>query len=197
MVDEKVPLCVWFTAPPDLFSEVIDAGAKELNTSPFLAHVTAIGRVPHVSNSELLRTVEAVAALSAPFELETGDAVAGEQFFQCVYAGVSPGGGGDAAEAVHLELVKRLYVDKKEEYKGPNESYMPHLSLVYGDLAMEMKRAWAEKLNSVSSSDECPLRVKGRRWKVKTLDVVTADLSDVSSWKLVASFPLLGSQGGG
>lgn len=97
-------------------------------TPEFQPHITLIGEL-NLSEAEAIRGTTAIARKIDPFRIKLGRVTYLNHFFRCVFikAYIT-----EALAKAH-EIACRVF---KQE---PNEEFMPHLSLVYGDLSQQTK----------------------------------------------------------
>jgi len=118
-----------------LTAQLIDANAASLGTPRFVPHVTLLGGFHAESDAAAQRQLHALAAqLQAPASrpvCRCATVEAGELYYQCVYVLMELDEGLCAAhEAARLAFSAPA---------TPGERYMPHLSLLYGEVSGEAK----------------------------------------------------------
>ncbi|CEM35622.1 unnamed protein product [Vitrella brassicaformis CCMP3155] len=169
---------LWLEAPQSPFGDAIQRHAGELGTPEFSPHVTLIGGVKHLSLEALQDKCMRLAASSRRATLTVTDVDYGEMFFQCIYALINKT---QELTALHENAKKLLYTDEGVDFKGPNDEYMPHLSLVYGELSKEVKG----ELSAILSEE-----VRGSEFTVGAIALYETG-PDIQDWKCIARYPLL------
>ncbi|TMW64863.1 hypothetical protein Poli38472_009030 [Pythium oligandrum] len=150
---------------------VIDELATRLETPSFLPHMTLLGGIMGLQEEEVVRKTQLVADGLETLDLQVS-AVSSKEllYFQCVFAllKMTP-----ALENAH-EHAKQVY----ERLEEP--SFMPHVSLVYGDLSTEDRRALAQEFGP---------RFDGTQMKMERLQLWNTT-GPVKQWKLVKEIAL-------
>ena len=127
---------LWFE-PPKAFAarcqEAIDAEAEKRGTPAFVPHVTLVGGFRGTEDAARKSSATLAEALAAPegplfwgAECAVRGAESATTFFQCVYLAVVP-----SAPLTKAAEIARQHVGLEPA------PYVPHLSLVYGDLSTE------------------------------------------------------------
>lgn len=102
--------------------------SEKHNTPAFDPHVTLLGGL-QASRQELVDLTETLASSIRPFEILLTRAGTGTSFYQSLF--------------VRVKETKPLLDARKKAEKlfehHPEENYMPHLSLMYGDIVREQK----------------------------------------------------------
>ena len=139
---------VWLRPPPGsslgkLTASLIDDHAARLSTPRFVPHVTLLGGVACESHEAALKATRALAsslrALRCQPVCRGAHVEAGSLFYQCVYW--------------RMELEEQLvqaHAEARVAFAAPAEGavFMPHLSLVYGELSEEVKAAEVESASA-------------------------------------------------
>jgi 2'-5' RNA ligase len=174
---------IWFEPPES--SEVhsrcgafIDATAGRLATPHFLPHVTLLGRIEG-NAAQVRERFEILAKTLAPTPVSFLRVTSGASFHQCVYLLAKP-----------TEQLETAHVKAAEAFNLPETmSFVPHLSLAYGDVSE------ADKMRAVSLAEEVLLSGPGSLvggWLATEASLWQTDPSDLScgSWKRVKTLPL-------
>lgn len=124
---------LWLLPPPavrERFGALIARLSERLGTPRFAPHLTLAGGT-FASAEEPLARVAALAARRPPVLVRLGEAACTDAYFRCLFvrAERTP-----ALDALHRAAAEALG-------EPPDPDFMPHLSLVYGDLARERKEA--------------------------------------------------------
>ncbi|CEL93666.1 unnamed protein product [Vitrella brassicaformis CCMP3155] len=175
---EKKVFSLFLEAPQKPFGDIINRHASELGTPAFLPHVTLIGHITHLSLEAMQdKCTQLAASISGPLTLTVTDVDYGDVFWQCVYALINKT---PELDDLHDNAKKLLYVDEGQEFRGPNSGFMPHVSLVYGNLSNDKKA----KL-SASLSEE----VRGSKFGVAAIALYETG-ADIQGWKCIERYPL-------
>ena len=144
--------------------------AQELGTPFFEPHVTLLANLAGTADEHLRRS-KALAASLRPFEIVLTNASYHDTYFQCIFlcAEKSP------AIISARETARHLF-EKTEE------TYMPHLSLVYGSFSVPRKQ---EIIRNLSAD----LRTS---FAVNDLFLIRADSSNPQDWHEISAFTLIG-----
>ncbi|CAI6000830.1 unnamed protein product [Closterium sp. NIES-64] len=106
-----------------------------LKCTPFEPHVTVIGAFgarEGLDEQEVVKRMERLSASLKPYDIQVMELAAGRLFFQCVYIKMLPS---KEVLHVHNEAVEVMGMDRNSV-----AAYMPHLSLIYGDLSDAQKQ---------------------------------------------------------
>ena len=160
--------------------------AKHAGRAPtFVPHVTLAGGFVGTEAEARDRTSRIAADLAAtasPLECRVLDATAGEVYFQCVYLRMVPT---DQLNRAH-ELAATAF--GVVPGNGGGRPYMPHLSLVYGDLDASERRAAAEEATRELLGDRAP----EAGFLAEDISLWRTDIQDMTcrTWSRVERFPL-------
>ena len=113
----------------DGLKKLISELSKKYSTPRFEPHVTLIGEIQSLLTAARPKT-EKLATLIKPFEIRLREVAYLDQYFRCVFV---------KAEKT-TALMNAHSIAHIEFEQNNTKSYMPHLSLVYGDLATSTKR---------------------------------------------------------
>jgi 2'-5' RNA ligase len=159
-------------APEGKLGDMLQSTIEDLahrNGGPlFSPHITLLTYLegPEV---ELVSRTEQVASTQTPFELSLEKAEVSDTFFQCIYLRV-------AESAPLLDFRRKV----ARTFQRPEKPYMPHLSLLYGDLAKEQRDEVASNLPS-----SLLLQIS-----ISSVQLIKATSLKPSDWSCVAQFPL-------
>jgi len=112
------------------FNALIDALAARCRGPVFSSHITLIGGLEGTGD-DLSRLASGLAAEVPAFDVKLNTLDTGDSFYQCVFL---------RAEISDALIKARQLADEvfasclKEEGRAPRDPFVPHLSLVYGDL---------------------------------------------------------------
>lgn len=186
MAEKSLQFSLWAAPASDgplraRLSDLIKDFSDRYRTPPFAPHVTVLGGFGEpqgLSEEEVMSRCAALCKGLKPYTCRVKELSSGASYFQCVY----------------------LLMEKTEEVQHPftkacaaldvvPKDYMPHLSLVYGDLATEQKEA-AKQLVTSGSNDLLP----GTSFVVSSLELWRTDGADrlMTTWEKLAEFLLEG-----
>ncbi|CAI5483683.1 unnamed protein product [Closterium sp. Yama58-4] len=116
-------------------SAAISNLSTRFGCTPFEPHVTVIGAFGEregLDEQEVVKRMERLSASLKPYDIQVMELAAGQLFFQCVYLKMLPS---KEVLHVHNEAVEVMGMDRNSV-----AAYMPHLSLIYGDLSDAQKQ---------------------------------------------------------
>ncbi len=156
----------WLVPENEIFQEfesIIAEYAQKTGSPTFSPHMTIHGTVESTDEQVVADVIKASQSLS-PFLLEIGDVECSTTYFQCVFVRIKT-----SAQLLdtHLRLRKAL------NFKEPHV-FMPHASLVYGDLDMSER---------VRISRE--IFLKNKSFEARAITIVRADSGDPKDWTAV------------
>lgn len=144
--------------------EKIIADLSTTYASPYFEpHVTLLGSLPG-PEEDINRQVSHLKTCLQPFDLHLIEPAYGDRYFQCIFfkARESP-----ALIAAH-ELANNLF-------GNISRTFMPHLSLIYGDVSLELKKQIIAAL-----PDILPLS-----FTVDKVHLIRAGSQDSQDWSLM------------
>lgn len=131
-------LFLWLLPPAsvhDRFAALIGALSQRLRTPAFQPHITLLGSLEFPQNEVVSRTAALAAELPAvPIHLT--DIGWSDAYFRCLYI--------RAERTPPLLTVHRIASRHFERL--PDTQFMPHLSLIYGNLSAEVKQRIANEI---------------------------------------------------
>lgn len=152
----------------DILKKTI-AELGETYQAPFFEpHVTLLSSLPGSEEEILLQSLQLGRSLQ-PFGLQLTDPAYGNQYFQCVFLKIQKT---PALMNAH-ELAKRLF--EKEV-----TSYMPHLSLLYGNYSSGLKEQIVTTLPATLSLT----------FTIDKIDLIRAGSEDPQDWRTILTVPL-------
>ena len=154
-----------------LLQDTIDSLAATYGGPEFPPHLTVLARIPGENESVVCE--KALELSEGPSYLTVSCEGFGMQdsYFKSLYLVASPT---DELLALHKHAQELFTM-------STSESYVPHISLMYGTLPTEQKKRIIETLGHLSSCS----------FTVQSLSVWRTP-GETSSWTRVATFPLLG-----
>lgn len=184
---------IWITVPEGLVDEVIMRKSAELGSvfEKFIPHITIIGSISitcETSLADIESCVEQVCSEFSPFELEFDRIESGQHYFQCVYTRLRDE---IALQEIHSRCRQILFDNRRIPFQGPNSNFMPHVSLIYGNLDDVSKALHVSQLQDETYGS--PMSVIGKRWNVQSIDIVWTPLVDeqsIQQWSIVKRIPL-------
>ncbi len=164
---------LWLLPPEPFFSryrEIIHRLSREYGTQTFPPHLTLLGS-QRGEEAAMVEQTSQLARILTPVPIHLFDVGGRDEFFRCVIINAerSP------------ELMEANRKAKKLFHARPDEEYLPHLSLVYGDLEPSQKAALIQQIESPSDD----------RFEVHTLRLIATG-GGPEGWRLVRDFSLIG-----
>lgn len=148
----------------------IQAVYQPLTTPKFEPHITIIGAVTLKGEiKSILKVVEAVVKNLRPIPIELTEISSSTTYFQCVFARVKP----------TLELFRAHQLIKSALRHSDPSMYVPHMSLVYGNLKLEERFKIAESI-----------KLPVTNFTADRISVISADSLNPKTWKHIAEFTL-------
>jgi 2'-5' RNA ligase len=133
-------ISLWLV-PPDParahLATLIEDLAARLGTRPFAPHLTLLPGVGGRAEDAVLGTARSLAARLWPLTIRLESVEGGEEPFRCLIALAAADGPLQAAHAAAAQPFGRQ----------PDPAFLPHVSLVYGFLAPETKRALVREVS--------------------------------------------------
>ncbi len=132
-MDKSATYSLWLEPTGDIaykLQQRINELSKKYDTPVFSPHVTLVGGLT-ASQTELKALTDTLASSVKPFSLKLSRAGYLNTYYQSLFIYVEQNDG-----LSHLHSNACSLFDCPDEYK---DKYMPHLSLLYGDLTREQK----------------------------------------------------------
>jgi 2'-5' RNA ligase len=164
---------LWLVPDGDIrlrLASLIERLAARLGTEPLAPHVTLLPGLPG-PEERVLALASAVASRLPPLLVRFRGVEGRDEPFRCLFARAVADGPLRAAHAAAARAFGR----------EPDPAFLPHLSLVYGTLAAEAKRALAVELEP-----ELPGTIEVTRLHVWRTE------GPVRDWREIGAFPLEG-----
>jgi len=180
---------LWIEPPAFLavrLNALIEALSAQYGGPGFSAHVTLLSGLSG-DEEDLLRAAGALASALSPFEMRLSGVGREDSFFRCLYLLAEPTGPLAQARLRAEEAFGGQFRASGSSLEGPErpEKYIPHLSLLYGDIDNSSKDAVIQSIGSAVAAN----------FTVDGLSLYRVD-GDVSGWKRVGDFfPLTGKNG--
>lgn len=169
---------VWALPPEDLTERLkkLMAGLRsEFGGPEFEPHVTVVGAISLTEDDAIDKFLAACKGVKA-YDATVEKVATGTFFYQCVFLLLSP-----TPQVVEAS-------SHCTGHFGYNSStpYMPHLSILYGDLSNEEKKKAQEKANILDES------IDSLSFQISHLALYETDTEDITlkSWKKIAEFNL-------
>lgn len=134
---------IWVIPPNPLKNQLtkkIEQLAYEFKGPTFEPHMTILGNID-MELSQLKTKVKLIAHTTPVLKLSLGPISFSTTYFQNVLVRVN-----STAELMQLNL------DLKNAFKLPNDVFMPHISLLYGDHDMEIRKKATLSIDPIQSS---------------------------------------------
>ena len=121
----------------DGLSRIISRLSREHSTPEFEPHVTLLGSLMQ-SEEEALSMTSRLASLIQPYEMTLASVGYLEAYFRCLFVKV-----GETEQVMEANLRARNVFSRQQD-----PEYMPHLSLMYGSLPVELKKEIIAKIGN-------------------------------------------------
>ena len=162
---------LWLMPPEPFFSryrEIIHRLSREYRTQTFPPHLTLLGN-QRGEEAAMVEQTSKLARILTPVPIHLFDVGGRDEFFRCVivYAEKSP------------ELMEANRKARELVHARSDAEYLPHLSLVYGDLDRSERAALIDRIESPIED----------RFEVHTLRLIATG-GGLEGWRLVQDFPL-------
>lgn len=169
---------VWAIPPEDVgarCANLMTTLRSEFGGPHFHPHITVVGAIKLTPEDAVTKLRSACQALR-PFHVTVDRVAAGSFFYQCVYLLLRPD--------PHL-LETSAHCCTHFGYTN-STPYMPHLSLLYGDLSDEEKRKAQERANAIDDT------LGGLTFQITRLALYKTDTEDktLKSWEKIAECTL-------
>ena len=154
-------------------AHIISQLSKDYSTPSFEPHITLLGGVIG-SEEEIVKKTAQTASMLAPYEILLTQVDYLDEYFRCLFINVEK-----TSEVMNANAKAREVFHEYITSKHPATEYMPHLSLLYGDISSQTKEAIVKKI--------------GREWNL-TFEAASIHLfltkGDVKDWHKLKEFPL-------
>jgi 2'-5' RNA ligase len=154
----------------DHLAATIDRLAAEHNAPRFEPHVTMAGLF-HSGEEAAAQTLTSLAAGARPFEVRFAAAGYEQAYFRALYLRAQPS-----------PQLTALHEAAQAAWAPEPRPYMPHLSLLYADIAEEHKRAIVDALDI-----QLPLTIR-----IEAAELWAGHPAGVPSWRRLARVPFPG-----
>lgn len=159
-------LSVWLLPP-----KKIQAVYEPLTTPKFEPHITIIGAVALKGEvKSILQVLGSAVKNIRPIPIELTEVSASTTYFQCVFARVKP----------NLELFRTYQLIKSVLRYSDPAMFVPHMSLVYGNIGLEERFALTQKI-------KLPIT----NFTADRICVVNADSINPKTWKHIADYKMI------
>ena len=150
------------------FSRLISQLAKENSSIEFQPHITLIGNVEAREEEMIMKTRE-VASLIHPYPVKLLDIGYTNYYYRALYLNVQP----SSEVLTAYQVAREIFPD------ASNTSYMPHLSLLYGDFPIVVKEQIIRKIGNNFTHE----------FEAHTLYLYLTE-GAASDWEKIEAFPL-------
>ncbi|KAL2343237.1 hypothetical protein Fmac_004522 [Flemingia macrophylla] len=179
MMGSEAVYSVWAIPPEDVSgrcSNLMSALRSEFGGPTFQPHITVVGAIKLAPDDALKKLRSACEAI-LPFRVTVDRVAAGTFFYQCVFLLLRP-------DPLLLETSAHCCTHFGYSNSTP---YMPHLSLLYGDLSDEEKRKAQERANAIDDT------LPGLTFQIDRLALYKTDTQDktLQSWEKIAECSLI------
>ncbi|TAM81882.1 MAG: hypothetical protein EPN47_10770 [Acidobacteria bacterium] len=150
-----------------LLAGVISRLGRDHSAPRFEPHITLLGGIA-LQDRKAMAKLDSLARILEPVKVELGEIGFLDEYFRCLFVTVIAGSSLSSARRAACRVFARQ-----------NTPFMPHVSLLYGKLPVEMKHEIAAGLNSLS----------GQTFQVRRLALYKVSGS-VHQWKCIKTFTL-------
>ncbi|RDX96769.1 Cyclic phosphodiesterase, partial [Mucuna pruriens] len=178
---------VWAIPPEDVSARcanLMSALRSDFGGPPFQPHITVVGAT-RLSPDDALAKLRSACQALRPFHVTVDSVATGTFFYQCVYLLLRP-------EPQVLETSAHCcthfgYSNSTQTHViDSHAAYMPHLSLLYGDLSDQEKQKARERANALDDT------LAGLTFQITRLALYRTDTEDktLKSWEKIAECTL-------
>ena len=131
---------LFFLPSGDLFDNLqnnINTLAEKYNGARFEPHATLLARIPKTDESELIIKTKKLVSIMKPFEIEPKEICTEDTYFRALYCKAEPN---SELESYHQKSLEIFGVEDVN-------TYMPHLSLYYGNISQSIKDEMVSSLS--------------------------------------------------
>ncbi|CAN0853634.1 Cyclic phosphodiesterase, partial [Linum grandiflorum] len=176
--ENKQVYSVWAAPPDDIRSQLkklMDGLRSEFGGPDFQPHVTVVGAISLTEQDALSKFKSACEGVKS-YTATVDRVAAGTFFYQCVYLLLHP-----TPEVVEASSLCSQHFGYKN-----SSPYMPHLSLLYGDMSDEEKKKAQEKTVQLDGS------INSMSFPISRLELWKTDTGDKSlkSWEKISEYIL-------
>ena len=150
------------------FSQLISQLAEQYSSPAFSPHVTLVGMI-EANEEEIIMKAQEVASLIHPYTINLTNVDYTDYYYRALFVRVEP----SADVLAAYQEARKIFPSNQEP------DYMPHLSLLYGDFSVEIKKQIITKIGD-SFTDE---------FEANTLHLYLTE-GNVSDWQKISTFPL-------
>ncbi len=173
---------LWIEPPAFLavrLNALIDALSVQYGAPRFSAHVTLLGGLSG-EEENLLSAAGSLASALSPFEMTLAGVGREDSYFRCLYLLAAPSGPLMGARGKAEEAFVRFRASGAALERP--ERFMPHMSLLYGDIDNSSKEAIIQSIGGTVTAN----------FTAEGLSLYRVD-GDIGSWRRVGEvFPLTG-----
>jgi 2'-5' RNA ligase len=157
----------------DAYTSIIQETAKEYGTySAFIPHITLVAAL---LSENVLERVRTLATQIPPYEFEVDELSSRDAYFQSVYMKLKT-----TPDAVKANDIAKQFFDERQR----DPPYMPHMSLIYGDLTPNQKDVVLPKISE-------KLKDAPKTLAVDSIQVWSTQ-GNVEDWYVIETVPLTG-----
>ncbi|MBU3940770.1 MAG: 2'-5' RNA ligase family protein [Nanoarchaeota archaeon] len=113
----------------DILNTLISGLSMEYNTPFFQPHITLLDEVL-ISEKEIVSKTAQLSSIINPFKIELDEIKYLNEYFSCLFISVK-----QTNELINANLKAKKIFNRKNDVK-----YVPHLSLIYGNLLPQIKK---------------------------------------------------------
>eukprot|EP00980_Cylindrotheca_fusiformis_P004741 scaffold1008_cov124-Cylindrotheca_fusiformis.AAC.9 len=158
----------------DAYTKIIQETANEYGTyGDFIPHITLVAAL---LSDNVVERVRELAKHIPPYEFEVDELSSRDAYFQSVYMKMKP-----TPDVVKANGIARKFFEERQS----DPPYMPHMSLIYGDLTEKQKKAAMPKIAAKVKD------IPTRKLHVDSIQVWSTQ-GQVEDWYVIETVPLTG-----
>lgn len=161
----------WIFPENELYQE-IESIIRKYSTAhktPFFPPHLTIHGVVDSTDTKVIETTQGAVKNIQPFELELGDVEFSNTYFQSIFVRVKTSA---KLLSAHMAISQGFGITEPK-------TYMPHISLVYGDFPMSKREKIAAEIT-----------LRNRKFTASKITIVRADTADPADWDTVGTVKL-------
>ena len=172
-MEQMKDYALWVIPDGNAFRELkklIDLISRSYSTPSFIPHITILGRVTGDENA-LISTGVHLSSIIRPFHISLTSIAYLDEYFRCLFIKVKR-----SKELIDLHDTTKMKFNIKDR-----KYYMPHISLMYGNLPSPSKKKIILDIGKVYPNTIL----------IKSIHLVSASVeTDPATWHSVKEFPL-------
>ena len=147
------------------FQKIIDILSELFKTPTFEPHITLYTHIPKLTD-ELFYNVSVLAALTNTFEVSIAEIQTSPKYYKSLFTNIT-----------FNHTLENLQQEVQNLFPGIDYDFLPHLSLLYGDIEEALK---SEKIDAIRED-------LIQMFQVSRIAIVYTQ-GEVSDWKIIETF---------